>query len=175
MGKENILRFFSRLAQKSTVEANYGIEKIIEKLRKESPLATLLSVKTFMCGEKVTIADCFAFEHLCRSEKEGWWASTPDLGSWWNQFEVEHVEWARRTIKEALFKIPVLDVYRYHVVEQILKHTSLTNWDDILSSFQNLKAGTSGVGANIHKLKLGTLPEITTAYLPKVSFCSLSI
>ncbi|KAJ3374006.1 hypothetical protein HDU91_000062 [Kappamyces sp. JEL0680] len=178
VGKTSILRFFSRLAaenhkKKTDAFASYKVEECIERLRTAVPndaklKADLLSHSAPISpGAGISMADCWAFEYLTASEKDEWWAATPALAStWWSSFQPDHVAWARHAIKDTLYTIPVLDTYRYSVVEQVLKHTSITSVQEILLASQNLRVG-SGLGLNIHKLKLGSIPDVQKTLLPK--------
>ncbi len=172
MGKATILRFFSRLAKhNSDPFKQYASEERIDSLRTtpvgDAKLLDLLSKQTapFVTSPSASItsfgiADCLGLDWLSRSlynsknifvaEGQEWWNQTPT--GWWSSFHSDaHLVWARKSISHALQELAPLDVFKSHVVEQVVAKHPAADAQTVLGLMQPMNSGY-GVGVNIHKL-----------------------
>lgn len=190
MGKATILRFFSRLAKHNTDPfKQYASEEHIETLRTtphgDAKLVGLLSKQSapFVASPSPSIsgfgiADCLGLEWLSRSldtsknllvtEGKEWWNQTPS--GWWASFHSDaRLAWARSSISKALQTLAPLDVFKSHVVEEVVAKHPAADASTVLGLMQPMNSGY-GVGVNIHKLNFtgGKPAEMAAKLITKV-------
>ena len=191
-GKTTILRFFSRLAKKDVDPFKQVVsEELVESLR-TTPIGDV-TLKNVLVSQKapfglgvddssasgLRLVDCLGLDWLSQTlslgsskllDEEGkeWWNVTPSGLGWWPSLNSNpHVVWARSCIRDMLRKLPPLDFFKNHVVEQVIAKHSAASSEQVLALMQPMNNGY-GVGVNIHKLNFtGGKPADLAAQLVK--------
>jgi arginyl-tRNA synthetase len=115
MGKPSILRFFNRLGQNGL--ASPQVNTIVDQLRNaplnDSAILSKLDSKSFLDGDVLSIADLKAWDYMTRSAVQSEFFKKLD--------GMEELKKAKESIRRALEDVPVMDHYKYAVIEQLVE------------------------------------------------------
>ncbi|KAJ2989276.1 hypothetical protein HDV02_005081, partial [Globomyces sp. JEL0801] len=175
-GKPSILRYLARLANPSLYPDSklfdrHSIDSYIDSVRnhfnsknqKENSLILKSLEKTiskeFLVSNHLSIADLFIWDYL-KSQKDSennqfneWLSNNSNIENWIEKYNSKFAN-AVELVQQTLAKAPVIDVYRFSIVKQLIELTGLPAMT-LYSSFISPKQKEHGdVALSLHALKL---------------------
>ncbi|KAI8897973.1 hypothetical protein BC833DRAFT_591534 [Globomyces pollinis-pini] len=174
-GKSTILRYLARLANPSLypdskIFERHTIDTYIDSVRnhfnsknqKENSLILKSLEKTiskeFLVSNQLSIADLFIWDYL-KSQKESetqfneWLSKNSNIEHWIENSNSKFAN-AVEMVQQTLAKAPVIDIYRFSIVKQLIELTGLTAMTLYASLISPKQKEHGDVALSLHALKL---------------------
>lgn len=145
------MRFFDRIQnKKETIQNSHKINSVVEKLRTaqigDKSILESLETPSFIAGNAISIADLWAWDYMIASNHQN------------NHFKklsaIPELIKARQKVEQVLQTAPVIDYYKYAIVDQISEITGLKPEFVVQQVMTNKVKDNGDISIPVPKLKL---------------------